>query len=267
MISEREGIMKNSFLIFSLMFLIVSGLLLNGCAVEIIDFEGLAEGEIVCEVYGDRGSGPIWVKGRNPAFATDENAAVIFDSSCPPDGVPEQCTGQDSDLGSPNQDFGGPGVGDGGAAGSPFENNSALGNILIIAENLTDKDSDDLIDDPDDADVVGAEFLFDFSELGSVTIFKITIIDVEDDELAAEVELYDESDLLAAFILPQPWDNGVASVSLGPTRGVVEMVVTVNGSAAIDNIVFRPEKNSDDVLDTASTKTVFKFVDALLSGK
>jgi hypothetical protein len=192
---------------------------------------------------------------------------LIFDSSCAPGSIPADCSGNDDDLGSPNQDFGGPGIGDGGAAGSPFENFSALGNVLIIAEDLFDGNGDGLVDDPDDADEVGAEFSFDFSALGSVTLFKITIIDVEEDELAAEVALYDdENDLLAAFILPQPGNNGDAAVSLGPTRGVVEMVVTVNGSAAIDNIVFCPDKGSVDILDTAGTKNAFGIIDAPISG-
>jgi hypothetical protein len=232
--------MKNTFLKVAFMSLILSGFFLNACS-ETIDFEDLIEGGVVSEVFGDRGSGPVVVDGKNPKFNPDTNAAVIFDSSCSPGGVPTDCSGEDADLGTPNQDFGGPGVGDGGAADSPFENHTALGNVLIIAENLIDADSDGFVDDPDDADEEGAEFRFDFSALGSVTIFEISIIDVEDDELAAEVELFDSSDLLDAFILPQTGNNGVASVSLGPTSGVVEMIVIVNGSAAIDNIVFLPE--------------------------
>ena len=39
------------------------------------------------------------------------NAAVIFDSSCQPGGMPADCSGGDADLGTPNQDFGGPGAG------------------------------------------------------------------------------------------------------------------------------------------------------------
>ena len=114
--------MKNPFLTMAFMSLILGALLLSGCAVEVIDFEDLVEGEIVSEVYGHRGTGPIFVEGTNPSFAPGTNAAVIFDSSCAPGGVPADCSGNDTDLGTPNQNFGGPGVGSGGSEGSSFEN-------------------------------------------------------------------------------------------------------------------------------------------------
>jgi len=53
--------------------------------------------------------------------------AMIFDSSAP--------TGGDLDLGTPNQDFGGPGIGVAGENGSLFPNTEALGNVLIISED------------------------------------------------------------------------------------------------------------------------------------
>src|SRR5687767_4142286 len=86
-------------------------------AQETIDFESLSEGETVSEVFGDLGGGPVAVNGFNPRFGTGTNAAMIFDSDCS-----GGCSGGDPDLGSPNADFGGPGVGAGGAAGEPFEN-------------------------------------------------------------------------------------------------------------------------------------------------
>lgn len=58
----------------------------------------------------------------------------MFDSAHP--------TGGDFDLGTPNQDFGGPGIGVGGEAGSPFQNDLAKGNILVVGENLFDSNGD-----------------------------------------------------------------------------------------------------------------------------
>jgi hypothetical protein len=226
-------------LIFSLVFalFVISALLGNSYA-ETIDFEGLAAGTIVASVFGDSGSGPILVQGTNPSLAAGTNAAVIFDSSNP--------TGDDSDLGTPNENFGGPGIGSGGEAGS-FANTTALGNLLIVAEDLVDSEPDGLVDDPDDADEVGASIRFDFSAVGSgsVTIDEITIIDVEASEPSATVELFNgpiaPANLIANFTLTQTGDNGVSIESLGPTSGVVTMLVTLNGSGGIDNIVFTLE--------------------------
>ena len=216
------------------MFLVLSLFCVNGWAQETIDFEGIPAGTIVSSVTGSGGS-VVGVSGFNPVFGAGTNAAMIYDSDCPP-GAPTDCSGGDWDLGTPNETFGGPGRGIGGESG-PFQNDTALGNLLIISEDLDSSD-------PDDADVVGAAFTFDFSGVGSgsATISEITIIDVEAEEPNAMVELLDgSSNLLAAFALPQTGDNGVAIIGLGPTPGVVTMVVTLNGSGAIDNIVFTPD--------------------------
>ena len=78
---------------------------------EVITFEGLEAGARITEVFGNRGSGPVFVQGTNPLLSSSINAAVVFDSACPPGGMPGDCTGEDMDLGTPNEAFGGPGVG------------------------------------------------------------------------------------------------------------------------------------------------------------
>lgn len=201
---------------------------------ETIDFENncngvpgaCAAGTIVSTIEGDLGT-VVGVNGTNPILGAT-NAAMIFDSSCPPGGIPTDCSGGDLDLGTPNQAFGGPGVGAAGAS-----NTTALGNVLIITEDLNSGN-------PDDADVIGAGFSFDFP--GDVTVDSIAILDVEANEPSATVELFDSTlTSLGVFSLPQVGDNGVAVVGLGPTSGVRQMVVVLNGSGAIDNIVFTPE--------------------------
>jgi hypothetical protein len=52
---------------------------------------------------------------------------MVFDSANP--------TGGDDDLGTPNEDFSGPGIGDGGGSGEPGENNAARGKVLIISQD------------------------------------------------------------------------------------------------------------------------------------
>ena len=81
------------------------------------------------------GSGPINVFGFNGDFP-GQNTAIIYDSDCP--GVaPFECSGDDFDLGTPNELWGGLGIGIGGEVGA-FVNDTAQGNLLIIAERLTD---------------------------------------------------------------------------------------------------------------------------------
>jgi hypothetical protein len=208
-------------------------------AMETIDFEGLPAGTIVDEVYGDLGSGPVAVSGNNPVLGA-VNAAVIFDSSNP--------TGEDPDLGTPNEDFGGPGIGLGGEAGAEYQNDTSQGNLLILAEDLVDGNGDDLVDDPDDADVVGEVLSFDFSAVGTgtVTIHSITLIDVEAVEAPAVVRFYDAGDVeIGSVDLPAVGDNGLAVVDLGDQTGVVRMGVTLNGSGAIDDIVFTPDEEPE----------------------
>ena len=60
---------------------------------------------------------------------------MIFDSSNP--------TGGDTDLGTPHTDFGGPGVGGGGASGTPGQNSFGVGNLIIISEDNNQANPDD----------------------------------------------------------------------------------------------------------------------------
>ena len=207
---------------------------------ELVDFEGIAPGTILSSVFGNAGSGPILVSGSNPDLGA-ANAALIFDSTNP--------TGGDTDLGAPHNNFGGPGFGIGGKLGSPFENNRALGNIIIVAEDLVDANSDGLVDDPDDADVEGAALSFDFNALGSVTIHNITIFDVEENEDPAAVEFFDQGGAsLGVVALPVVGDNGVSIFPVGDVSGVVSMIVSLNGSGAIDEIDFSVEGSIGDTV-------------------
>jgi hypothetical protein len=208
--------------------------------IEVIDFEDLPAGTIVDQVFGSRGTGPVTINGTIPG--KPGNRAVIFDSSNP--------TGNDFDLGSPNQDFGGPGVGDGGAAGSPFANDQALGNVLILAEDLVDNDGDGLVDDPDDDDVVGSTWTFDFGDVGDVTIFSFQILDVENDELVATIEFIDQGGAtIETLFMPIPGDNGLATGEVGGLSGVRGLLITLNGSGCLGGIEFARD-NSGIVGDT-----------------
>lgn len=194
---------------------------------EVIDFESYATGAILSEVHSNSGVGPIGLVGFNPNRGPLLNAAMIFDSSMP--------TGGDPDLGTPNEDFGGPGIGVGGEAGSTYENTTALGKVLIISEDLRSAN-------PDDADVVGSYYSFDFSALTNITVYSMNILDIESEENPATVTFYDAAGSVigSPFTIPDVGDNGSYNQVFGEgVAGVDSMVVALNGSGAIDNIVFQ----------------------------
>lgn len=207
---------------------LTSSALMASASTDVIDFESYSRGTIA-EVNSKNGAGPVKVSAVNPRFP-DRNAAMIFDSAVP--------TGQDPDLGTPHQDFGGPGIGIGGQRGSQYENNTALGKVLIITEDF---DSND----PDDADVRGSYFDLDFSALGTVSVYSMHIMDVEVSENTATVVFYgsDGAAIGNTFGLPKVGDNGVYNYIFGQgVAGVAKMRVNIHGSGAIDNIVFLAEE-------------------------
>ena len=195
--------------------------------------------------------GPVTVDAENPAFPS-LNAAVIFDSANP--------TGEDPDLGTPNETFGGPGIGVGGEAGSPFENAVAKGNLLIIAEDLVDADNDGLIDDPDDMDLPGASITFDFSGIGTVEVESMSFVDGEDERPPTSIELYAPGGVLLTSIpVMQPGDNGIVTVPVD-VQNVEVAILRINGSTSVDDVCFRPmvdcndngRQDSDDINDGTS---------------
>lgn len=190
--------------------------------IECITFDNpnLAAGTIPTQLYTDANSGPIGVFGKNPN-APGVNYAMIFDSGNPFSG--------DLDLGTPNQDFGGPGVGAGGDLGSPHENNTALGKVLIVSQDLNTSQPNDLRG--------AGEFDLDYSAIGPVTVHSVTIVDVEGKEGAPTVNFYDAANaLIATQALTTVGDNGVEMVSFGAVTGVMRMEIMLGGSGAVDNI-------------------------------
>ncbi|MFQ5775233.1 MAG: hypothetical protein ACE5GS_12000, partial [Kiloniellaceae bacterium] len=205
----------------------------------------LAEGTIVNELSPGSGisgniTGVVKVDGSNGVDAP--NAAMVFDSSCPPTFTPADCSGADDDLGTPNEAFSfkpqpgpaipGPGVGVGGFP----SNNSSEGNILILTEDFDSSD-------PDDADNLGMFVDFDFGMVdGSVTVNSITIMDVEAEqgEAGTFVEFFTSgssvpTDLVA---IPPTGDNGVVEIKNIKLDNVDRMTVNFNGSGAMLSAVF-----------------------------
>jgi len=222
------------------------------CDPDVIDFEAIAPGTIVDEVFGAAGTGPISVYAYNPDLSNlfpgngKANAAVVFDSEDPP--------GNDVDLGTPNEDFGGEGMGYGGEVGSPYQNDTHLYNILVIneADEFVDRDGNNRIDNSDspvrhedDADNMGEYVDFDFSAIGNgnhntVTINSVTLMDIEREQ--GEDGTYLElsgPDLPTNLIgIPPTGDNGVVVIDGIGLSGVSLLRVNFNGSGALDAVTY-----------------------------
>lgn len=228
---------------------------------DVLDFEDLAPGEIVSAAIGASGSGPVIIRGELPTRRRS-NSAVAFDSTLP--------SGGDFDLGTPNEECGGLGNGTVVGPGTPFENCDDNGVVLIVAQFLDDLDGDGLVDDPDDADYQARDGIFlsfDFSALESVSIESIDLIDIDGNGPAPRVELFGANDVLIDTVsIPNTMpNNGKVVLDLGPTPGVVNMIVHVQGSGAIDNIRFSESKSCLEVEEQISIDggSVFENADAV----
>jgi hypothetical protein len=207
--------------------------------VSVVDFEGLPAGTIVSSLSSGAGiSGPlvgsVGVLGFTPGIGS--NTSVIFDSSDP--------SGEDDDLGTANENFGGPGISTDGS----LSNDTPLGNILILAEDLVDTSpADGLVDDPDDTFFSGATTTFDFSGVNGavVKVLDMTVLDVENNEGGAFVQV--SGPTLPAVVIPilSTGDNGAATVVIN-AAGVDTMIVSFNGSGAIGEFQIEQEIPDDD---------------------
>jgi hypothetical protein len=171
-------------------------------------------------ISGDTFAGSVGVFGFSPDPAlAGRNTAVIFDATCTVDeanGVPEDCSGADADLFLPQ-----------------------LGNVLIIAENMRDNNANDRIDSPDDSDLEGVNFDFDFGDFGDGTlnIKSLDVADVDDDETDGRIEAYRGGVLVKTVPVPLNGNNVVTTLAID-ANNVDQMKVFLDGSAAIDNIRF-----------------------------
>lgn len=195
------------------------------------DTDDLSAGDIIDAVNSSDGTSSVKVEGFNPRFGQGTNAAMIFDTDNPTVG--------DYDLGTPNEDFEGPGQGAGGEEGSPYQNDVTLNNVLIVSEDLDTSKPDD------EARYEGSQLIFDFSELyneyNSVSLKSIDILDVEESETGsgAFVKVFDvNGDLLENILLPATGDNGYARIDLKFVPFAYKVAVEFLGSGAMDNLTF-----------------------------
>ena len=92
-----------------------------------VDFAGYAKGQKVDELeFGITVEGKRF-KHKKGSGPMENTKPMIFDSSSP--------SGGDVDLGTPHRDFGGPGIGRAGRAGSPVANSLSRGKVLILSSS------------------------------------------------------------------------------------------------------------------------------------
>jgi|GEM_PF-2830344 len=151
---------------------------------------------------------------------------VIFDSGNP--------TGGDWDLGTPHQDFGGPGIGPGGAAGMPGENSVAIGNLLVLAENTTDNNNDGLIDDPDD-EGAGGEMQMNFAY--PYYVESLSMVDLDNGN--GIIRIHQTGNRVTDFNIPGLGDNAVTEVPI-QLDSVVQLRVILPGSGGISALAYCP---------------------------
>lgn len=214
----------------------------NGCSLEVatcpfvIDFNtdgygsALPAGTQLANQYSNLGF-TISASNNRPGHP---DKAITFDSSNP--------TGGDTDLGTPNVAFGGPGIGAGGGLGQPGENNTALGNLVIVAEDDVDANNDGLVDDPDD-EAQGGTITIDFN--GPVNLDYIKLVDLDDGSGGSVISCLTPSGTVSVPI-PNLGDNAVKRIDLNQ-QNVTQLNICFAGSGALAEFAYCPV-----CLDTAA---------------
>jgi hypothetical protein len=144
----------------------------------------------------------------------DNATAMIFDTAAP--------TGGDIDLGCPNKDFGGPGVGKAGKKGKLFANSVPKGKALIISE-------DDVASNPDDRGA-GGFLVFKFTK--PTYIDSIGLLDNDESTLFTVTS---KDGGISHFFDSNGGDNSFELVKISKP-GVIQLTVVFLGSGAITEI-------------------------------
>lgn len=195
----------------------------------VIDFEtdalanSLSAGQIIDDEFA--------AFGITVSSSDSDKPAMIFDSGNP--------TGSDPDLGTPNQDFGGPGEGSGGRGGTIGQNDTALDNLLIISEDADSSDPDD--------NARGGMLTFEFET--PLEVESVGLVDIDGNEIGGYVRTFDENDtLLSNTMMAALGDNSVQELEIG-TAGVSRLEVEFIGSGAMSGLVLNDRQ---DVLNEAT---------------
>ncbi|MBU0741648.1 hypothetical protein KKG45_14180 [bacterium] len=213
------------------------------------DFDGLPAGTVVAGQEPGGGTAPGTVFADFTLSVTNNgggpHSLIIFDSDDP--------TGWDQDLGTPNVDFGGPGVGSGGSAGAPGENSVPYHNLLICAEDIVDANSNGLVDDPDD-EAGGCTVVFDFDFVVDLSYIVIVDIDFE----TVDFDLYEDGAHIGGDEGVDLGNNSVQVVDLTPFSSIDRLEVEFSSSGAIAELEFFPAAVADEDADWGGVKRIYR---------
>lgn len=230
--------MKARYCMHFAMAIALVGLTAGGALAVTQDFAGPAAGTVVAGALPQGGSAPgtlfpgMTVSGANNGGGPQ--SVAIFDSNNPP--------GHDVDLGTPNEDFAGPGIGVGGEIGSSHPNDVAHNNLLIVQENNVDTDFNNVFDDPDDEAGGGViDFLFDTP----VNPTSITLIDIDNE--TASVALNGDT-LNVVVNAADAGDNSKQDIDLSGNGGVACIRVTFSSSGAVAELVYGVSTATENTL-------------------
>jgi len=185
-----------------------------------IDFSNFSKGDRLSDL-GDGASVVAWKRNGSYTGPLVPATAMIFDTANP--------SGQDPDLGTPNKDFGGPGIGIAGKEGEPTENRFFQGNVVIISE-------DDDSSDPDDH-AYGGSLLFTFD--APVDLQEVGLLDNEEGTIFTALLA---SGATVQKIAGQGGDNSYEAIEFGGSSpvgaldNVVQLNITMGGSGAITHL-------------------------------
>lgn len=197
----------------------------GGIQADNIDFEttpggaALTAGTVLAGQFSSRG---IHVSSHDPV----NHPPMVFDSSNP--------TGHDYDLGTPNSQFGGPGIGNGGKSGR-WKNDQSRGNILIISEDPAD---DIGADGPDD-NARGGKLILTFDT--PTAIEAIGLLDIDSGHNT--IDLFNAAGVrISQTNVPRRGNNSYQEIALD-AEGVSRLELNLAGSGAITEILFCEDGN------------------------
>ena len=158
------------------------------------------------------------------------NPATIFNTSSP--------TGGDCDLGTPNEDFGGPGCGAGGESGMPYQNDEALGNVLIVSMFSQTTPPPNFPNDNADGGLLIIELQMESPDQ-AFRLDEVTLLDVDDSSGDIRVRTYDFYDTeLESVTSPITGDNGVVTITSFSELHVKVIEIELEGSGAVGEFCY-----------------------------
>lgn len=144
------------------------------------------------------------------------HAAIVFDTEHPKK-YPQ--------LGTPNEEFHGPGKGNGGERGRDGENKSELGKVLVIAEDDNELEDCDGGSSPDLED---GRIRLSFSHAGYL---KFKLINVDDDDTS--IVAYRDHEIVGELEARDLGKNSVQKVDLGRFGTVDYVVIEMEGVVGV----------------------------------